>query len=560
MSLASSFTVATGRVQGCGVRVNDSAAVPLSPPRVPLAGTLQRPPAEVAARFRSLKTPADVAELLELPWSQLHYITSRRTDLYPYRAFDIPKKGGGSRRIQSPHPTVRILQRKLLQALALVYTPHPSAHGFIRNRSIVTNASRHSGARLVLNVDLENFFPSVEFSRVRGVFIKRFKFPANVATILARICCNTGDFPDHLPQGGPTSPIITNMLCHSMDRQITRLAKRYGLFYTRYADDLTISTRRRTFPSQVAHVADGDLVSIGSEFLDIIERSGFELNSRKSRISTHSERLAVTGLTVNQFPNITRDYIRTIRGITHSWRAHGVDAAQARYLEAYDTSSNQADFRDVLAGHLAFVRSVRGKDDRLYRRLYDGAHQLDSLRFPALPEMSPRATSLAEAARDFPAINPTDSRMLRRQYLRRCAASARGTLWVIDPDLTIGVIEQIGNAASDLQVKILRFLSHDWAKAKAKDVQRFDAVVKALSAQGIHAEWRLLAPRKQFHDRWIGDDSDWITMGPIAAVDAPNPAYSQNHLGKRPPSLDQWWTQAIPVAAGRPPAKGAARP
>src|SRR5690606_25191235 len=102
-----------------------------------------------------------------------------------------------------------------------------------------------------------------------------------------------------------------------------------------------------------------------------------------------------------------------------------------------------------------------------------------------LPDISPRAQSLAEAARDFPAINPTDSRMLRRQYLRRCAASAKGTLWVIDPDLTIGVIEHIGNAASDLQVKTVRFLSHDWAKAKARDVQRFDAVAKALRVHGI---------------------------------------------------------------------------
>ena len=131
----------------------------------PLTPHLTRPPSALKKRFRQLKTARDVAELLELDWSQLYYITSRAKSKYAYRTYTIPKQQGGVRVIQAPHPSVRILQRKLLRVLELVYKPHPAAHGFVRGLSIGSNAARHVNRRLVLNLDLEGFFPTITFLR-----------------------------------------------------------------------------------------------------------------------------------------------------------------------------------------------------------------------------------------------------------------------------------------------------------------------------------------------------------------------------------------------------------
>ncbi len=285
---------------------------PGSTARVQLSRVLTRPEADVQSLFGSLSQPSDIADLLEVTWSQLHFVTSRGRGAYGYRSFSIPKKGGGIRTIHAPHPTIRILQRKLLTALNLVYKAHPAAYGFVPRRSILSNAEKHQGARMLLNVDLNDFFPTITFPRVRGVFIKRFKLPSDVATILARLCCNTGDVPDHLPQGGPTSPIMSNMVCHSMDRELVALARSQGAYYTRYADDLTFSTHRRSFSPQIAIMAGARLVAVGSEIKRIVSDHQFELNERKQRAARRTERLSVTGLTVNEFPNIPREYSRSI--------------------------------------------------------------------------------------------------------------------------------------------------------------------------------------------------------------------------------------------------------
>jgi RNA-directed DNA polymerase len=140
-------------------------------PRRILRPNLTQPSEVLLERFRSLRRAQDVADLLELDWSQLHYITSRATGRYKYTSFSIPKKTGGVRTIQAPHPTLRILQRKLLKVLELVYQPHPAAQGFVKQRGIVSNATPHVGKRLILNLDLQNFFTSITFPRVRGIFI-----------------------------------------------------------------------------------------------------------------------------------------------------------------------------------------------------------------------------------------------------------------------------------------------------------------------------------------------------------------------------------------------------
>ena len=188
--------------------------------------TLRRADSEIRLRFRSLESLADVANLLEIPPRYLRDILYRRGDRTQYRRFEIRKRSGGVRAIAAPPAALAVLQSKLNHALQLAYRQKRSAHGFIRGRSILTNADPHVGKRWVLNVDIKDFFPSINFGRVRGVLMARpYSMPAKAATIIAQLC--TDD--NQLPQGAPTSPILSNLVCAKLDGDLEALAKRHRL-------------------------------------------------------------------------------------------------------------------------------------------------------------------------------------------------------------------------------------------------------------------------------------------------------------------------------------------
>ncbi|WP_416665901.1 reverse transcriptase domain-containing protein [Egbenema bharatensis] len=291
-----------------------------------------------------------------------------------YTSFDIPKKNGGSRTILAPSSTLKILQRKLSQVLYCVYRVKPSVHGYAPQKNIVTNAHVHSNKRYVLNLDLKNFFGSINFGRVRGMFMaKPYNLNAEVATVLAQICCHN----NQLPQGAPTSPIVSNMLCAKLDSQLQQLAKKYSCTYTRYADDITFSTTLPKFPHQLASTIsdeDKDQLVIGEALAAVIESNGFEVNYEKIRLQDSKNRQRVTGLTVNKFPNVDRRYVRQIRAMLHSWEKYGLDNAES-YYEAY-YSSEEANFpgkdtpsyKQVVLGRINFLGMVRGKNDLLYKK------------------------------------------------------------------------------------------------------------------------------------------------------------------------------------------------
>jgi len=172
--------------------------------------------------FMSLKEPRDVANLLEVEYSRLIYHIHKYPESKKYTTFTISKRNGEVREIRSPISPIKILQKKLNVILQHVYTPKPSVYSFIPNRSILDNAKQHLGRKYVFNLDLKDFFPSIHFGRVRGMFIgKPYNLPPSVATILAQICCWEGV----LPQGAPTSPIISNMICARMDSELQKLAR-----------------------------------------------------------------------------------------------------------------------------------------------------------------------------------------------------------------------------------------------------------------------------------------------------------------------------------------------
>jgi RNA-directed DNA polymerase len=299
---------------------------------------------------------------------QLTYHLFTLKDDRRYRTFTIKKRTGGVREIRTPATALKLIQQKLNQVLQAAYNTRNPVHGFARDRSVVSNARVHLGAKFVLNIDLQDFFPSINFGRVRGMFIaKPYSITTDAATVLAQICCCNNS----VPQGAPTSPIITNMVCARLDAELQRLAQRYNCLYTRYADDITFSTRTITFPKSLARTAttaNGAETVIGAELGKIIEDNGFTLNPRKTRLQIKPQRQAVTGLTINEFPNVTRQYLNRVRAMLHAWEKYGLSLAEVEFRQRYDKKNRNPNhpppsFKRVLKGKLDFITMVRGVDD-----------------------------------------------------------------------------------------------------------------------------------------------------------------------------------------------------
>lgn len=283
------------------------------------------------AALQSAKTIHDVAALLGFKASALAYILYSKSAQPTYKKFQIPKRGGGTREIAAPIPQLKLLQRRLSTVLQNCFdeirvkhgrhddgpTPDRVVHGFVRQRSIVSNARQHRHRRFVFNADLKDFFPSINFGRVRGFFIKdtNFALQPKVATLLAQIAC----FEDALPQGSPCSPVISNLIGHILDVHLVRLAAKCGCTYSRYADDLTFSTNEKHFPAAIAtRIEDeSEQWKIGNELAHLISASGFVVNAAKTRMQYRTSRQEVTGLVVNQKVNVPAEYRRRVRAMVH---------------------------------------------------------------------------------------------------------------------------------------------------------------------------------------------------------------------------------------------------
>lgn len=273
--------------------------------------------------LRDAETRKDVASILDSTPSKLAYILFRGPDALKYTSFEIPKRSGEVRQIKAPAPRLRRLQRRLASVLYLCLDEIETsgggrrslAHGFERKRSIVTNASLHKRRRYVLNLDLEDFFPSFNFGRVRGFFIKDKNFGLNedVATLIAQIACHE----NQLPQGSPCSPVISNLIGHLLDVRLAQFAKKHKCTYSRYVDDITFSTSRKDFPPELA-VPVSETSSrwqLGAPIVSKIEGSGFRINEKKTRMQCRGSRQVTTGLLVNEKVNIRPEYYKMARAM-----------------------------------------------------------------------------------------------------------------------------------------------------------------------------------------------------------------------------------------------------
>jgi len=319
--------------------------------------------------------------LLEIPVEFLWKILIRDR-LTNYRIFKLRKKNGGERTIYSPTSNLAILQKKLTYILSLQYNVHQRAHGFVKRRSIVTNASEHLNKRHVLNFDLENFFESIKFRRVRYMFISYFGFNDKVATTLANICCHPKGF---LPQGAATSPIVSNIIANGLDKDLMRIAKNANWCkYTRYADDITFSSNSMKFPKEIAQMVEGNVV-LSETILNTIEKHGFKINDSKTRLQNHKENQTVTGITVNKILNVNRKYIRRIRSILDCIEKNidNIERAEeifeSKYPYRQKRVNNNPDMFHILKGMISHVGNVKGKKDPIYLKLANRFNNLIEL-------------------------------------------------------------------------------------------------------------------------------------------------------------------------------------
>lgn len=309
--------------------------------------------------------------------SLVNYLYDKRIK---YRTFTLAKKSGGSRFIYSPHKKLKDIQWNIKKHLDEYYIPKKSAHGFIDNRSIVSNAQLHLNKRFVLNIDLEDFFGSIHFGRIRQLFMAQpIKVPSSVATVLAHICCHNGK----LPQGAPTSPVISNMIAFKLDGALQKLAGEYKCTYTRYADDITFSFTyaKKRLPKDIVNIGRGGDVVLGDRLRSIISENGFKLNESKTRLSRNDQRQIVTGLRVNKKVNVARNYIRATSAMIHALKKFGCKKAEQKHIdyfkEAYMPNRHNKKimekpgdlYIEKVTGRINFIKMVRGEHDAIFRRL-----------------------------------------------------------------------------------------------------------------------------------------------------------------------------------------------
>lgn len=352
-----------------------------------------------------------------------------------YKTFTIRKKSGKMRTIHAPVKGLKAIQTCLNIMLQEVHEPHAAAMGFVPGKSIVDNARLHVGQAFVYNIDLKDFFPSIDQARIWGRLqappfnLKKGTPRLKIANLIAGLCCHSVDADERikngtlsqdyklklwehgesmamfslyvrypeiedeeaegyrslaekvsarklhahvLPQGAPTSPTLTNIICERLDRRLTGLAARFSLRYSRYADDITFSSGKDVF------VYGKNSVFL-KELQQIIHDQNFRINESKTRLQKPGYRQEVTGLTVNEKPNVAKRYVKQLRRWLYLWETYGLERAQVYFQKDYlnpekgrgysKSGAGLPALANVLSGKLLFLRMVKGERDIVYLKL-----------------------------------------------------------------------------------------------------------------------------------------------------------------------------------------------
>lgn len=352
--------------------------------------------APVAARAAASSSPVpridgwdDLARLLGLTPSQLEGFAdvrrwNRRAPEGAVQNYDHvwrERPGRAPRLLEIPRGRLRAVQRVVLDDIVGLAPVHPAAHGFVPGRSAISGAAVHAGSAMVVTLDLRRFFAQVTAPRIYGV-LRGEGLPEGVAYALTGLCTHAvpiatvrrmpaGGDPEeraglrralalaHLPQGAPTSPALANLALRRLDARLAGYAEAAGARYTRYADDLAFSGDER-FARRAEAFARGAV--------RIVSDAGYEVNPRKTRFRPASVRQSVTGVVVNEHPNVRRADVDRLHAILHNCAVHG-PGGQNR--------GGVPDFRAHLLGRIAWVAAVNPARGAGLRAVFDRIHWPD---------------------------------------------------------------------------------------------------------------------------------------------------------------------------------------
>ena len=357
---------------------------------------------KIKEAFDAMKTKVDLLVLLNyiksiiygekaIPFEtrQINYYCNANKAEKRYRVFKVKKKSGGTRNIHAPQEGLMRIQECLKVAFECMIEVDPHAFGFVSGRSIIDNARVHVGRKFVFNTDLKDFFPSIDQPRIwKRLQVPPFKLNEQsgrriLADIIAGLCCaemrvsrsnedgvlvKSRKFV--LPQGAPTSPILSNIICVKLDYKLSFMAKRFGMKYSRYADDITFSGDKNIYFNSRG--------SFMKELKHNIVSEGFLINNDKTRVQPSEFRQEVTGLVVNQGVNIPKRYMKQLRMWLYYWESYGYDRMVYYFMPKYFEDkkhlikdSTLPDFKRVIRGKLNYIRMVKGKDDPAFIKLWE---------------------------------------------------------------------------------------------------------------------------------------------------------------------------------------------
>ena len=336
-------------------------------------------------KFNELRTAKDVANFLDIDYKYLCFLLYGIKSETKYEQVFIPKRKGGMREISIPCSRIKVLQYKLLKELNDMYVPRKCVYGFVPERNAILNAERHVNKQVILNIDLKDYFSQIHFGRIVGLLkCSTFGLGDEAAKTIAQIVC----YKSKLPQGACTSPVLANLVTYRLDNELMKLASENHITYTRYADDITFSTTKKSFPREITEYEDGK-VKIGSKLKSILDDQDFKVNLDKVHYRTKKERQEVTGLTVNEKINVRRSYLNELRQMLFSCEKNGLFESAKKYLEVHKfekqdmyqlsiakiTDEAQAEkvkgkieswYKTVLRGKIDFLKQVRGKNNGYY--------------------------------------------------------------------------------------------------------------------------------------------------------------------------------------------------
>lgn len=349
---------------------------------------------DILLDFQQIKCKEDLSLLLSkylyfnkiipgppILFRDLDYFSRPKYSHKSYQCFEIPKKSGGVRKIHAPVKKLKTIQKILNEIFQIIYEFHDAATGFIVNKSIVDNATRHVGKSYVLNIDLQDFFHSFERNQIKSflmgypLYLDGNREP--IAFMIACLCTypivTNNEVRYVLPQGSPVSPTLTNLMSRSLDNKLSTFAYKFDLTYSRYADDITFSGDYNFFA----------ITEIFSELEQIIEDHGKKINFAKTRYQRHNQRQEVTGLIVNSKINVQRKYVKQVRMWLYYWEKYGYTKADNLFKRDYSREKGHvknlnSKLENVLSGKLDFLKMVKGSSDHTYLNLLDRYKKLCS--------------------------------------------------------------------------------------------------------------------------------------------------------------------------------------